>query len=433
MSARSGKVGFWTSLAVLAGAMAFGPGLVRGDGSEQDKAEGTREARVRSVDDLLAAVADRLPAFGGMFVDEEQDVLYVYSEDLSSAAGPLAEEAVTAVFGDKRPARRIQVLPARYGFRDLKEWHDRLTPEVLGMPGVVMTDIDDRSNRLTVGVESLESKGGIEDKLFALGVPLEAVNIVETPPVEMEVLTTLRNRFRPIAGGQQISFRRGTSTLICTEGFNAVRAGVAGYVTNSHCTAVQGGVNGTVHSQATIDLFGFNRIGVETVDPVYFVGAPCPAGRRCRRSDSSFARRLAGVTASQGRIARTALNSINWNTANTFRIVREANALVGQFVTKVGRTTGRTSGVVQLTCANFNVLGTNITQLCQSKASYLSAAGDSGSPVFRIVNFPAVNDVALVGIHWGSGGVFSPISNIQRSIFHAELGPLTTCAPGFVC
>jgi hypothetical protein len=431
MSARSGKVGFWTSLAVLAGAMAFGPGLVRGDGSEQDKAETAREARVRSVDDLLAGVAGRLPAFGGMFVDEERDVLYVHSTDLSAVAGTMAEEAVTAVFGDKRPAGRIQVLPAHYGFRELKEWHDRLTPDVLGMPGVVMTDIDDRSNRLTVGVESLESKGDVEDKLFALGVPLEAVNIVETPPVAQEL--TLRDRRRPIVGGQQISFRRGTSTFICTLGFNAVRAGVAGYVVNSHCTANQGGVEGTVHHQPTIALFGLNRIGVETVDPVYWVGAPCPAGRRCRRSDAAFARRDAGVTASQGRIARTPVNSIAWDGVSTFRIVREANALVGQVVTKVGRTTGRTSGAVQQTCANINVLGTNITQLCQSRASYNSAGGDSGSPVFRIVNTPAANDVALGGIHWGSGGVFSTISNIQRNIFHVELGPLTTCAPGFVC
>jgi hypothetical protein len=366
-----------------------------------------------------------------MFVDEEQDVLYVYSSDLSAVAGAMADEAVTAVFGDKRPAGRIQVLPAAYGFRELKGWHDRLTPDVLAMPGVVMTDIDDRSNRLTVGIESLESKGVVEDTLFALGVPLEAVNIVETPAVAQEL--TLRDRRRPIVGGQQISFRRGTSTLICTEGFNAVRAGVAGYVVNSHCTAVQGGVEGTAHHQPTIALFGLNRIGVETVDPVYFVGAPCPAGRRCRRSDSAFARRDAGVTASQGRIARTPVNSIVWDGVSTFRIVREADPLVGQVVTKEGRTTGRTVGVVLQTCANFNVLGTNITQLCQSRASYNSGPGDSGSPVFRIVNTPAANDVALSGIHWGSGGVFSTIANIQRNVFHVELGPLTTCAAGFVC
>jgi hypothetical protein len=432
MSAMNGKRGFVVSLAVLAGAMGLaGGGVVMGEGREEAQADGPRQPRARTVDDLFKGVADRNPRFGGMFVDEEEDVLYVYSVDPSEAAAAVAEEAVTAVFGEAQPARRVQILPARYGFRELKEWHDRLSPDALAMSGVVMTDIDDRNNRLTVGVESLDSRTAVEDKLVELGVPPEAVEVVETPGVALE--NSLRDRHRPLVGGLQIAFQRSGSTLLCTEGFNAVRAGIAGYVTNSHCTAIQGGVQGTVHHQPTIALLNANRIGVETVDPGYWIGAPCPAGRRCRRSDSSFARRDAAVTASQGRIARTAVGSFAWNGTSTFRIVREADPLVGQVVTKVGRTTGRTAGVVQQTCANFNVLNTNITQLCQSRASYLSNPGDSGSPVFRIVNVPALNDVALGGIHWGSGGVFSTISNIQRNVFHVELGPLTTCAPGFAC
>ena len=429
MSARSRSGALFVTLSIVVGTVVLArPGLVAGDGREPEVAS----VKGRTIDEQFGLVAKNTPSFGGMYLDEERNVLFVYSWDQSAGAAAVAEEAVKAVFGDQRPGARIQVLPARYGFHELKQWQDRMTPGVLGMPGVVMTDIDDRSNRLTVGVESLEKKAAIEDKLFELGIPAEAVNVIETPPVALEL--TLRDRSRPIVGGQQIAFSRNGSTLICTEGFNAIRAGVAGYVTNSHCTAVQGGVNATSHHQPTIAIFGLNRIGVETVDPLYWVGAPCPAGRRCRRSDSAFARRDAGVTASQGRIARPlALNSIVWNPLNTFRIVREQDPIVGQVVTKVGRTTGRTAGVVLQTCANFNVLGTNITQLCQSRASYLSNPGDSGSPVFRIVNFPAVNDVALGGIHWGSGGVFSTITNIQRNIFHVELGPLTTCAAGFFC
>jgi hypothetical protein len=69
-------------------------------------------------------------------------------------------------------------------------------------------------------------------------------------------------------------------------------------------------------------------------------------------------------------------------------------------------------------------------------ANYSSAGGDSGSPVFRILNKPAANDVYLGGIHWGGDGsivVFSPMSGIQRSTAPAELGPVTTCATGFTC
>jgi hypothetical protein len=54
-------------------------------------------------------------------------------------------------------------------------------------------------------------------------------------------------------------------------------------------------------------------------------------------------------------------------------------------------------------------------------------AGDSGSPVFSIIN--AQNDVELRGILWGSSGstmfVYSPIANIERS---DELGPINIIA-----
>src|SRR5262249_28512352 len=172
--------------------------------------------------------------------------------------------------------------------------------------------------------------------------PAEAVNIVETPAVALEA--SLRDRHRPLVGGLQIAFQSGGATFLCTEGFNAVRAGGAGFLANSPCTPIQGGVQDTAIHQPTIALFNINHVGVETVDPVYFVGAPCPAGRRCRRSDSAFIRRDAGVTANQGRVALTALGSFAWNGVSTFRIVREADPLVGQVVTKVGRTTGRTPG-----------------------------------------------------------------------------------------
>jgi hypothetical protein len=392
---------------------------------------GAAPPRPRDIDEQFAAIAQNTPSFGGMYLDEERDVLYVHSWDSTPGASHMAEQAVRAVFGDKHPGSRIQVVLARYGFQELKQWEERMAPGVLAVRGVVETDIDDRSNRLTVGIESADEREAVEERLAELGIPGEAVNIVETPAVTQEV--SLQGRLRPTVGGLQIAFSRSGATYMCTESLNVVRAGVAGYVTNSHCTAQQGGSTATPHHQPSISSTT-NRIGVEWVDPAYFTGSSCPAGRRCRRSDSAFGRRDGGVTASQGRIARpTLFNTISWDGTSTFRIVREADPIVGQVVTKVGRTTGRTTGTVTETCVNYNVSGTDITQLCQSRASYASAAGDSGSPVFRVVDSPATNDVALGGIHWGSGGVFSTISNIQRSVSPVELGSMTTCASGFSC
>ena len=129
-------------------------------------------------------------------------------------------------------------------------------------------------------------------------------------------------------------------------------------------------------------------------------------------------------------IARPALDSYLWNGTDVYRVTSEEAPLVGNPVNKVGRTTGRTKGSISETCVSIPVADTDITLLCQSRASYLSNSGDSGSPVFRVTNSPSTNDVALVEIHWGGSGSFSPIGGIQRS---SELGALQTCGSGFSC
>ena len=78
--------------------------------------------------------------------------------------------------------------------------------------------------------------------------------------------------------------------------------------------------------------------------------------------------------------------------------------------------------------------------LCQDVVKANVNAGDSGSPIFRITNSPAADDVRLYGLLWGGGTIegigtvyaFSALGtrNVQRA---SEMGPLTTCASGFNC
>ncbi len=136
-----------------------------------------------SVDDLLASVGEQVPAFGGMYVDEGSGNLYIWLTDqgqsLSSAA-----RALQGVLGDRSLAGLTPVaLPAKYTFIQLKAWSDAMAP-VLSIPGVVSTDIDDRNNRLSVGVEDPDQQGPlVQTQLRALGIPVEVVEIVKTEPV----------------------------------------------------------------------------------------------------------------------------------------------------------------------------------------------------------------------------------------------------------
>jgi hypothetical protein len=124
-----------------------------------------------------------------------------------------------------------------------------------------------------------------------------------------------------------------------------------------------------------------------------------------------------GKIAKTNRPAKSALTI-----TGQFSITAEGEAVAGQTVNKVGRTTGWSQGAVTATCVNTNVSGSNITELCQDFVNAAVGSGDSGSPVFAITSG---TNVRLLGILWGGSGnqsfVFSPLSNIE-----AELGPLTT-------
>jgi hypothetical protein len=202
------------------------------------------------------------------------------------------------------------------------------------------------------------------------------------------------------------------------------------FITASHCTNVQGGVEGTQFHQPLAS----NLIGTEVADPVYFTGFPCPPGRRCRFSDAARARYLTAVGSDLGGIARTTARSvadgpITINAANPFfNIVSEVSPIQGVQVNKVGRTTGWTYSRIGSTCIGANVAGTNITLLCQSRTIVgivpgLARPGDSGSPVFY---WDGGSNAGLTGIVWGVNSsntrfVFSPMSGIE-----GELGALRT-------
>jgi len=423
----SGVIGLWVVTPALA---------QRGSGAPEDphaaaQARSAEERGAALLDDLFLEVAWQVQGFGGMYTDES-GALFVYLKDASRKAN--AERVIEAVFGTGRvPLSGIQVLHGRYGFEELRDWHERLI-DVLAIDGVSITDIDEANNRLTVGLERMELRAAVEDELARLGVPLEAVHFEKAERIKFA--SSLQDKIRPPVGGIEIVFNCNAAGLCngCTLGFNVARilSGNYGFVTNSHCTIQQGGVESTIYTQ------GWERIGVETADPTYRTRegkflTSCPAGRRCRFSDSAFVRfddQSLG-TASRGYIARTTgIGSIEISASNPrFRITSEASTpLSGTTLNKIGATSGWSQGPVVMTCANVTT-GTDITLLCQDKVAAKVAGGDSGSPVFRTIN-SATNDYQLHGILWGETDNFSAFWFSNMSNIQTELGSMLTCSSG---
>ena len=327
-----------------------------------------------------------------------------------AAGGPSGDRVVSAQGrSDSAPGRA-----------NLEALNQRLLP-VFELAGVVFTDADETRGRVVVGVLDSDMQGLVRATAARLGVSAQDIEIIETEPIFQ--VATLRDSIRPVQAGYQIRF----SQYVCSLGFNAIRDGVLGFVTASHCSKNQGTVDGTEYYQPLNQVSG-ELIGTETVDPPYVRGGEgCPRGRVCRSSDSNFVAGGGTGTFALGTIARTAApNTGSLDVVGTFTITGEGTATSGE-VNKVGRTTGWGQGNVTRTCTNTGVSGSNIVLLCQTwvenKKAVIVQGGDSGAPVFRI---DGGTNVTLLGNLWGGNSsgtqfVYSPLSGIE-----AELGALQT-------
>ena len=214
-------------------------------------------------------------------------------------------------------------------------------------------------------------------------------------------------------------------------GFNANSGTQRSFVTASHCTNTQGGVESTPYWQP-LQSSQPSQIATEVADPAYQKNLPgCPKGKSCRYSDASRAVYASSTLQALGLIAKTsAPNNGSLDVTGSFTItaddMRDHFTVGTDVINKVGRTTGWTQGPVSNTCVNTGVQGSRIVLLCQTfvtSSSVIVGGGDSGSGVFQITSGTSVR---LAGILWGGNGsgtqfVFSPLTNVVR-----ELGALVT-------
>lgn len=398
------------------------------------------------LDDLLAVVAQRVPGFGGVYMDEDTRELFVWLTNPSQQAASAAQPHIVEIIGDPELAELTPVpLQAEYEFTQLKEWYEPVAGDIFALPGVVGGDIDDRRNRILFEVEDADTRGpAVYAALEAAGIPGEAVILEEAE--DISVSSGLNHYHRPLVGGLQVQWfwDNGTLSQGCTLGVNAVRNGIRGIIMPSHCSSVRYQYDGGNYFQPNFDMaYPYHEIGSETVDSPGFTHAQesrCDRHKLCRWSDANFVQVFDWQAGDLGRIAKAdSAQPPGWG-GTTFRIVQEIVPIVGHNVVKIGRITGRTSGEVTNGCKDREVGDTpsDMTEnvymvLCSGKASYSSFGGDSGSPVFDLKP-GASDDVYLVGLHWGAGpssAYFSTINNVEKQ---GELGTsVKTCAPGFHC
>jgi hypothetical protein len=385
------------------------------------------KGKIETYDDKMVSLVAQLPGFGGLYYDVS-GTLVVRLVDVAQA--PLARVVLLRFLeqelmpGPQNAAARnramdaMRVEAAEYDFRQLRGWYTQLARDVLPLNGVNMGDIDEVHNRIVIGVDGAGTAAKVAARIAQMPVPFAAVEIGIVPPTRMQ--QSLRSTVRPVIGGLQLSWGP------CTMTYNVARRLIDGaldpngyFLTNSHCTDVFGETTGMSVGQATWDAV----IGTEHVDPPLFTSAQdsrCPSGLLCRYSDAALFIHNS-TQYRHGYVAWPPVGSINF--AEQRVIIAAGDPVVGIAVHKVGRTTGRTTGTVTRTCVDFRQrtptgADTGRMMLCQAQGDYTSAGGDSGSPVLQLWPDGTVVDL---GIHWGSGGVFSP-SNAWNAEIRAVTG-----------
>ena len=385
----------------------------------------------RSLDDRVIEL-DRLhvPGFGGLYVDGDGQLTMVLKDQ---RLAPEAHSLVAALLEEVGWRGRAKVAPeavstvaGSYGFAELSAWRDSLL-QVDPAIGITFLDVDERTNRVSVAVTSGAARNAMLRVIASQGLPADAIDVFVSDAIQP--LATLQDEFRPPRAGVQI---RNNNGGVCTKGPNVKVADPTrpsgfrySFITNSHCTNVTGGGEATIIYQSGGNWFGWDRIGVEEEDPVYQPNiAGCPVGRSCRRSDSA---RISFDNQSMAGGYRDVQGAANWcmlpvtycdltTTNAAIRGLGQTVAIVGDGITKTGRTSGATFGLVTRVGVTVNVAGSTHALLNQSMVNAFAAPGDSGSPAYSwITDYQQY----FAGLVWGVSGneyAFSTYEDIKSEL-----------------
>jgi hypothetical protein len=390
---------------------------------------------------MFREIAERVPSFAGFHLDESGRLIVRVTDRGAEGAARAAVAPLLPDLGFGQgvgpvgPA--VVVEPADYSFRELAAWRDAVESAVFPLDGLVFVDLDERANRVTIGLSDEPARGRVEEALGALPVPRAAVAIRivgEARPLAGPAgatsassvgCTTLTGYCRPFVGGYRVTIMKGGAEAICTGGLTALwNNDTPVFITAAHCS--------TYEWKTDYDRVYQNRypteLGVEVHDPR---GWSCEITFKCRYSDALLAR--PGDAIEVGYVART--------TADGTRDVDQARprlaingvyaSMTGQRVYALGQTSGRIRGVVTQTCVSFKKTYDLVWHkvVCTDVGDYNAAGGDSGGPVF--VWDGSGDQIGLLGITFARNAFydhtfFSPIGGIRK-----DLGTLEFRAPEY--
>lgn len=391
----------------------------------------------------MRAFAERIPGLGGYHFEDGELVVSLTDPSRGEAAGTALAEVA------RRGNGRTRVKAARYTFLELRAWRDGWWDRILDVPGVSFVDLDEAANQVVVGLAEPAARARVLELLRDSGIPVPAIGFeragypqqhggqVEYAPYRYDAPSqgdSITSYRRPLEGGLKITYRHSadpTLATACTLGFIAVLNGVRVGITASHCSLRHWDLDNTTFFQAEPGAGRY--FGFEFKDPN---GHSCGflSVNVCRGSEASAVLLEGDVGNSLGYIVRPVgppplgrsiygvqQSSMRVDPATpNFRIIGRKASDRGIDVYKVGAATGWTWGKVSRTCVDIPADRPNSKLRCQYLASFSSARGDSGAPVFDV---NADGTASLMGLNWGilvedgeEFAIYTSLGSIERDL-----------------
>lgn len=370
-----------------------------------------------NTDQLFTRISYEHPGFAGAYINGATFVILV----TPSGDREAIQQKVISSLQSRRDLNldQTKIEIVQYSFLTLSNWRRALHQ----VDGVITSDVDEKENVVSLTVKDYPSLIKVEQQAYKLGLPVDAIKVsIGSHP---ETMASLGSRLRPLKGGLEVD---GPGVAICSMGIIARSGGVKVLIAAAHCTPTVGFNDGVDFHQNTDDAH--DKIGTEALDPAFQFRSECE--ERCRYSDGVMVSLTAGAadSADVGHIYRTdGPNTGSTEIVGTFAVEsKSGTAIVGQTMSKMGRSTGWTSGEVIASCKYVrDFFGAGQVLYCQHEFDALLGTGDSGSPVFREIG---AGLVVFHGIAWGKH--FSPITGLEE-----DLGSLAVrfedCPPDVIC
>jgi len=385
----------------------------------------------------FAAIERDVPGFAGWYFDGNGNVV-IRMKDIARAS-EVIERVGRAIDAHPRGGRAAAVhgrpamigKPARYAFSELAEFRAAITANL--PDDVHVIDLDEVENVVALFVSRGSSVGVVRSTAARLHIPEDALQVIVEPPAEQ--IADLYDYQRPLRGGYAFYLYINGSRARCTIGIPGKYKPYGstqvqhGFVTASHCTQESFGGTGTIGYQPY-----YLAMARETVDsPAFVNSSPCDFGGTmkspCRWSDAAFyeydstnAYDPAGiaVTSTIGDVGQPAPDPRDEVIGTQYATQQVQLRAVGDWLDKIGSTTGWTYGQVTRTCTHVLPGSSTVWRICQDQSSVFAQSGDSGSSVW--VWYP--DHVAWAGILWATN------FNGTRS-YHSPVWAVETDLPGF--